>query len=318
MTRRRLAGAAAAIIALAPALAGLTGCGSGSSGQLKVTITSPGDPGRNYDPSKPDTYAKYRPGDEAHFTVKAVNTGPGSVTGMTIHVLLPPAFKYRSTEKISAPGATRTQPVDAAVNSNAPVFGLWTLSAPGAAGAGTAVAVSVSFIAQVQGQPGTVSVQAFASGDDTAGQADAKPHLATVTPAPHLSGLISVNPTSAKPGATVTYAVRLTNDGTGNAGNVAVLVTLPPVLTFASTVTPFAGNGTRNHGVDPLKNTLLVYYDGFLLPPLSNGGPGYVVVTFKALIVASAPAGSYPVDASVTDQDGDTASLHAVAPLKVQ
>lgn len=306
------------ILALGPLTANLAGCGSGNGGQLKVTLTSPGDPGRHYDPAKPDTYAKYKPGDEAHFKVKAVNTGPGSVTGVSIHVLLPPGFKYRSTEKIDAPGATRTQPVDAAVNSNAPVFGLWTLSAPGGAGAGADVAVAVSFIAEVEGQPGRVSVQAFASGDDTAGQAEAAPHLATVTPAAHLGALISVNPTSAKAGTMVTYAVRLTNDGTGNAQDVALLVTLPPVLTFASTVTPFAGNGTRNHGIDPLKNTLLVYYDGFLLPPLSNGGPGYVVVTFKALIVAGAVAGSYPVDASVTDDDGDTTALHAVAPLKVQ
>ncbi len=44
-------------------------------------------------------------------------------------------------------------------------------------------------------------------------------------------------------------------------------------MTFASSVTPFAGNGTRSKGVDPIKNTLEVYYDGFTLPPLSKPAP---------------------------------------------
>jgi hypothetical protein len=89
------------------------------------------------------------------------------------------------------------------------------------------------------------------------------------------------------------------------------------VLTFTSSVTPFAGNGARSKGVDPIRDTLEVYYDGFLLPPVSNAGPGFVVIVFKATVVPTAAAGTYPVDVNVTDAAGDTATLHAVAPLTV-
>ncbi len=148
----------------------------------------------------------------------------------------------------------------------------------------------------------------------------------------------------------MTYQVRLLNGGTGPASDVAVLITLPPVMTFASSVTPFAGNGTRNRGVDPIKNTLEVYYDGFTLPALSNAGPGFLVIVFKANVLgggrsvtapatatpengatltpsasgptpssaaSTVPPGTYTVDASITDFVGDTFSLHAVAPVSV-
>lgn len=312
--RRRLAAVLATALVAIPAASALSGCGAGT-GQLAVTLSSP-DTG-NYKASDASTFAAYKPGDQAQFTVRVVNTGPGSVSGVTIHVLLPPGFRYRSTTQIDTPGATRTQPLDAAVNSNTPIFGLWTLAPPGQAGAGVASAVTITFIADAGGQPGTVMVHGFAAGDSSAGQTDAAPYSVQVVAAPHLAGLISVSPTSATKGGTVTYQVRITNDGTGNATDVAVLVTLPPALSFSASVTPFAGNGTRNNGVDPIKNTVLVYYDGFLLPPLSNGGPGYVVIVFKATIAATATPGTFPVDASITDVVGDTVTLHAVAPVTI-
>lgn len=310
------------VLALAPLAGTLASCGSGN-GQLKVSISDPGDnvatsdTHRKYDVKDSGTYAQYKPGDQAAFTVTVTNTGPGSVSGVTIHALLPSAFRYRSTEGIDASGATRTQPVDASVNTNSPIFGLWTLGPPGTAGATTPTSVSITFVADVGGQPGKVVVNAFAAGDATAGQTDAAPYSLQVNAAPHMAALVSVNPTSAKAGATVTYDVRLTNDGTGNASNVAMLLTLPPTLTFVDSVIPFPGNGTRNQGVNPFRNTLLVYYNGFLLPPLSNGGPGFVVIRFTATVVAGAPAGSYPVDVNVTDDSGANISLHAVAALTI-
>ncbi|HEX4756234.1 MAG TPA: hypothetical protein VH661_10880 [Candidatus Dormibacteraeota bacterium] len=328
--RRRLGGALAAVLVLVPLALTLSACGAGN-GQLKVVVGEcrrqlPGpcsyDPLTNgqassYDAHKAGTYSQFKPGDQATITVAVVNTGPGSVTGVTVHVGLPAGFRYRSTDVLNAPGATRTQPLDAAVNSNTPIFGLWTLAPPGAAGAGTNSEVDITFIADVQGKPGPALVQAFASGDETAGQTNAAPYVVALVPAAHLDALVAVGPTSAKKGSVVTYRVRLTNNGTGNAANVALLLTLPPVLTFTNSVTPFAGNGARNKGVDPIKNTLEVYYDGFLLPPVSNAGPGFVVIVFKATVVLTAPAGTYPVDVSVTDGAGDTATLHAVAPLTV-
>lgn len=348
MVLRRPAGLAAASLVLTPLL--LAACGSGS-GQLSVSITGAHTGGKGYVATDPTTYPQYSPGDQAIFTVHVVNNGPGTVTGVTVHVTLPEAFRYHATTAIKAPGATRTQPLDAAVNSTTPIFGLWTLSPPGAAGAGLATSVDVTFTVYINGQPGGAVVQAYAAGDTNAGQTNATGYNVVVQPAAKLTALVSVGPGTAKRGATVTYQVRIINGGTGNAKNVGVLITLPPVMTFASSVTPFAGNGTRSAGVDPIRNTLEVYYDGFTLPPLSNAGPGYVVIVFKATVLgagrssstpaptdtpsaspsegtgtsapvpssaaSTVPPGTYTVDANVTDSAGDTFSLHAVAPVSV-
>jgi uncharacterized repeat protein (TIGR01451 family) len=328
--RRRLGSAAAAILVVLPIAVVLAGCGAGN-GQLKVIlgacrrqITGPcsydilkNGGASSYKANNAGTYSQYKPGEQATFTVAVVNAGPGSVAGVTIHLGLPAGFKFRSTESIHAPGSTRTQPLDAAVNSSTPIFGLWTLAPPGAAGGGLNTEVDITFIADVEGKPGPVLVQASAAGDEAAGQTNAAPYAVIVNAAAHLSALVNVGPGSAKHGTAVTYQVRVTNDGTGNAEDVAVLITLPPVLTFTSSVTPFAGNGARNKGVDPIKNSLEVYYDGFLLPPLSNAGPGFVVIAFRATIGITAPGGTYAVDASVTDIAGDTVALHSVASLTV-
>ncbi len=338
---------------LAPLLLALSGCGSGS-GQLSVSLTGE-HTGPAYDPAQPGSYSHYSPGDEASFVVHVVNHGPGSVTGVTVHVTLPDAFRYHATTTITAPGSTRTQPLDAAVNTSAPIFGLWTLGPPGSAGAGVDTSVNVPFTADVAGPPGAVLVQAFAAGDTNAGQTSTATYNVVVDAAPKVSALVSVSPSSVKRGGTVTYQVRILNGGTGIANGVAVLITLPPVMTFASSVTPFAGNGTRNRGVDPIKSTLVVYYDGFTLPPVSSGGPGYVVIVFKATVLgggrslftpeptrspapsgsaqpsaspttaaappssaaSTVPPGTYTVDAYITDIAGDTFSLHAVAPVVV-
>jgi uncharacterized repeat protein (TIGR01451 family) len=344
---RRPAVPAAATLLFVPLLVALSGCGSGS-GQLSVHLTGAYTGGTGYNATDASTYPHYSPGDEATFTVHVVNNGPGSVTGVTVHVTLPDSFRYHATTSIAAPGSTRTQPLDAAVNSTTPIFGLWTLSPPGAAGAGVDTSVDITFTAYVNGQPGGAVVQAYAAGDTNAGQTSASAYNVVVDAAAKVSALVSVSPASAKRGSTVTYQVRVINGGTGNAKDVGVLVTLPPVMTFAGGVTPFAGNGTRNQGVDPIKNTLEVFYDGFTLPPLSNAGPGFVVIVFKATVLGSGrtgstlqptttpqsstatpngpapssapstvPNGTYTVDVNLTDSAGDTFSLHAVAPVSV-
>jgi uncharacterized repeat protein (TIGR01451 family) len=341
---RRPAAALVAALVLGPLVGGLASCGSGS-GQLQVSISSPdaGSSTAAYTPTDPTTFAQYKPGDEATLVITVENTGPGTLSGVTLHVILPALFHYRATTSISAPGATRTQPLDPAVNTNAPIYGLWTISPPGAEGRGQASEVQITFTASVDGQPGGATVQAFAADDASAGQTDAAPYNLIVSAAAKLSALVSVNPASEARGGAVIYEVRISNSGTGNAQDVALLVTLPPVMTFASSVTPFAGNGTRNKGVDPIKNTLDVFYDGFLLPPTSNAGPGFVVIVFKANVLggrtssrqpptggdqptptptataapSTVPTGTYTVDVQVTDQDGDTFTLHQVAPVAV-
>ena len=311
---RRCATLGVAAILLASSAVGVAGCGSSSTGQLKVTISGEAT---KYSAKDQSTWARYKPGDQATFTVTVVNTGPGSVTGVSIHVTLPAGFHYRSTERILAPGATRTQPIEAAVNTSAPIFGLWTLSPPGAAGPTVATEVAVSFIANVDGQPGAAAVRAFANGDASVGQSDGVPYNVSVDAAAKLAALVTVNPTGAAPGGAVQYEVRITNSGTGNAANVGVLVTLPGVMSYTSSVTPFAGNGSRDRGVDPIRNTLEVFYNGFTLPPISNGSPGFVVIVFTARVAAAAAAGTYTVDCNVTDDAGDTFSLQAVAPVAV-
>ncbi|HEY8754824.1 MAG TPA: hypothetical protein VIN65_00515 [Candidatus Dormibacteraeota bacterium] len=329
MLRCRAAAAAVALI-LAPLPLAISGCGSGS-GQLHVSLS--GD-AQNYQVNQPASYSHYKPGDEATFTVAVSNTGRGSVTGVTVHVTLPQGFRYHGTVSIDAPGATRTQPLDAAVNSTTPIFGLWTLPAAAAAGSGQDAKVIITFTADVSGEPGPATVQAYAAGDTDAGQTNASAYNVVVDAAAKVTALVSASPVSVKIGGTVVYQVRVINSGTSNAQNVGVLITLPPVMTFAGSVTPFAGNGSRNKGVDPIKDTLEVFYSGFTLPPLSNAGPGIVDIVFKATVVGSAPspglpsptaaaaasaalAGTYTVDANVTDTVGDTFSLHAVAPVAV-
>ncbi|GAC1580807.1 MAG: hypothetical protein NVS3B18_14440 [Candidatus Dormibacteria bacterium] len=340
---RGLAAVAAGFLVLAPLLT-LSGCGSGT-GQLQVSLS--GD-AQNYAAGKPASYSHYKPGDEATFSVNVVNTGPGSVTGVTLHVNLPASFRYHATTSIDASGATRTQPLDAAVNSPTPIFGVWTLAPPGSAGN---TSVAVTFTANVSGKPGGATVQAFAAGDTNAGQTSATAYNVIVDPAAKVTALVTASPTSIKRGGTVTYEVRVSNSGTGNANDVGVLITLPPVMTFAGTVTPFAGNGSRSKGVDPIKNTLEVFYDGFILPPLSNAGPGFVVIKFKATVLgagsgtgsqsptasatagappaaptdsalpssapSTVPPGTYTVDTNITDTAGDTFSLHSVAAVIV-
>jgi uncharacterized repeat protein (TIGR01451 family) len=307
----------------------MSGCGSGS-GQLHVSLS--GD-AANYQANQPASYSRYKPGDEATFTVEVVNTGKGAVTGVTVHVTLAAALRYHGTSSIDAPGATRTQPLDAAVNSTTPIFGLWTLPAAGAAGSAKVV---ITFTVDVGGEPGGATVQAYAAGDTDAGQTNATAYNVVVDPAAKVTALVSASPVSVKRGSTVVYQIRVINSGTGNAQNVGVLITLPPVMTFAGSVTPFAGNGSRSKGVDPIKDTLEVFYDGFGLPPLSNAGPGFVDIVFKATVVgavqssglpssttsaaaasSAAAAGTFTVDANVTDAAGDSFSLHAVAPVAV-
>jgi len=314
---RRLATTVAAILLLTPAVFALEGCGSGN-GQLKVSISGESDV---YKVSDHSTWAAYKPGDEATFTIDVVNAGPGTVTGVTVHVALPPSFHYRSSSIVSH-GSTRTQPLDAAVNSGAPIWGLWTLDPPGAAGIGSSGAaiatdVQITFKANVDGRPGDVPVQGFAAGDTSAGQTDAPPYMITVLGAPEIGALVTVAPGSVKTGGTVTYTVRVTNNGTAQATDVGVLITLPPGLTFASSVTPFSGNGSRNNAMNPYKGSLEVYYDGFVLPATSNAGPGFVAIVFKANVVPTAAPGVYTVDCHLSDAAGDTVSLHSVAPITI-
>jgi uncharacterized repeat protein (TIGR01451 family) len=303
MLRRRGAGIAALLVVAPLALGALAACGSGN-GQLRVSLTG-------------QAQATYKPGDLARLTVTVTNSGPGSVNGVTVHVALPEGFRYRSTQPFQAPGSTRIQPVDASVDTRSPIWGVWDLGAPGTDGPGIDSSVQVTFDVEISGAPGNDPVGAYAVGDTAAGQVNAAPVAVVVVPAANLGALLTVTPGSAKAGGSVVYEVRITNSGT-DAAQVGVLVTLPPQLTFTSSVTPFAGNAARNGGTNPIKNSLEVYYDGFTLPANSGAGPGFVVIQFKAAVVPGAQTGTFPIDCTVTDAQGDVVTVHAVAPLTIQ
>ena len=253
------------------------------------------------------------------------NTGPGAVSGVTVHAVLPSGFTYRSTTDGDActtngpcnVGVTRTQPLTADVNSSTPLWGVWDLGAPGAAGPGIISQVQFTFTMQVEGSPGKPLVSAYAVGNTAAGQVNAAPFPVEVVAAAHLGIQATVSPSAAKSGASVVYQVRILNTGT-DAAEIAVLITLPPGLTFTSSILPFAGNASLSKGAVPAKNAVLVYYDGYTLPANSQAGPGFLVIQFKATVVANAVTGSNPIDVSVTDSKGDIAAVHAVAPLTIQ
>src|SRR5437764_1100889 len=71
----------------------------------------------------------YNPGDTPTFRLTIKNKGPGSATGMSVHVDLPGQFKFKTTTSITGDGA-RTEAVDPRVGDQTPAWGLWALGAP--------------------------------------------------------------------------------------------------------------------------------------------------------------------------------------------
>jgi uncharacterized repeat protein (TIGR01451 family) len=274
----------------------LSGCGGGLA-QLSVSLTSK------------DTQP-FSPGDTPTFVVTVKNNGPGGTGGVTVHVDLPAGFKYKDTKALGGT-AVRTEPADAAVNSANPVWGVWNLAAVGDT-------ATITFEASAAGNPGTYDAVARVSGDSTEGETQSSPFTLHLAAAPALSMAVAASPGSVSFGQQVTYRITVTNDGTGTANNVAVLVTLPPVMTYNSTVGPIGGNAARDHGVDPIKGSLVVFYGGFNLPPRTPAGPGLLVIAFAADVLrGSGPTGTYTVGVQLTDEQADRLVLNDSSPVQV-
>lgn len=294
MRRRRLLHGTLALALVATV--SVTGCGGGLA-QLSVSITS-------------SDQQPFSPGDTPTFVVTVTDQGPGGTGGVTVHVDLPAGFRYKDTKSLGGT-AVRTSPADAAVNSPNPVWGIWNLTGPGE----TAI---VTFEATADGSPGTYPVVARASGDSSAGETESSPFNVQLQAAPRLSMAMAASPTQAHFGDQVTYRVTVTNDGSGVAGGVGILVTLPPIFVFNSTVQPIQGNSSRSHGVDPIKGTLEVYYGGFAIPPRSDSGPGLLVIAFKVDVLKNAGAtGTYTVGVQLVDDQGDRLELTDSSPVEV-
>lgn len=293
--RRKAIGLIATAICALSLAGTLSACGEGYA-TLTVAVTT-------------DDAQPYSPGDVGTFTVTVTNF-IASTSGVTVHVDLPAGFHYKDTRSLAGTGV-RTSPDDPQVNSTSPVWGIWNLS-------DVKQTIVITFEAIVGGAPGSPQIMARAAGDNTESETKSKPLAVQVAAAPSLQMGVAVTPSSVHQGQQVTYTVTITNNGTGIAGNVGILVTLPPVIIFNSTSGAFNGNSSRNGGVDPQKGALEVFYNGFDVPAQSTFGPGLLVVSFKCDVLKNAGAtGSYSVGAQVTDAQGDVVNLNETAPLQI-
>ena len=305
MTRRarRLALFASLTVLLPGAGALLSGCGSGN-GQLAVKLDS--------------NAQDIKAGETPQFRVFITNNGPGDAPGVVVHVDMPANFRYKATGTIDAHGQSRTQLLDAKVGSTSPAWGLWDLSAPTMQnGKLTLASVAIPFTVDVEASAATYTIAARASGDNTAGDVLSQPIQVKVRPAPRLNVSATVSMQSLKARDTTTYSVTVTNSGSDIAGNVGVLITLPPVMSFQRSVMPFRGNATRNNAVDPVRGSVLVFYSGFVLPPASSAGPGFIDIVFIAQVAAHPAAGSFQINVQVTDDALDVVTLSNAASVTV-
>jgi uncharacterized repeat protein (TIGR01451 family) len=290
------------------ALTALSACGGGN-GQVSVTVNPDVNTGRG----------PFKPGETERFVVDAVNHGPGDAPGVVVRVDMPGGFRYKSTENITGLGNARTQPVDPSVGVSDPQWGFWDLATPNP-GAGPQYEfshVEIHFTVTIGGSPSTYTLTGHAEGDNTSGSVASSPLPVTVKAAAKLNLTATVSPTTVGTNSVATYRVTITNSGDGPAHNVSALIALPPVMGFEQSVTPFPGNAGRVNPVDPVKNSVEVFYSGFELPADSSAGPGIVTIVFKAAVVARATRGAYPINVQVTDADQDEVFLQNAAPVMV-
>jgi hypothetical protein len=294
-----------AVSILAPMALVLTAC-STQAAQLSVTLGS-------------DFGASYTPGtSDADFVITVENLGPGNASGVVIHALMPAAFQYAVTNSIITNGAARTTPVDPQVGVTNPEWGVWSLSSPTSPNGKTDNAsVTIDFGVNITAQPDTYSLAAQVVDDSLTDKVQSHPIQIAINEAPRLSVSASVGPSSVHPNGQVTYRVTVTNKGTGIAPTVDVLVTLPPVLQYQSTISPFGGNSSVESLISPVLGAYLVFYGGFEIPPQTTLGPGTLTIDFIAQCIPLPGKGVFSIQVAVTDALRDRVSLANVAPLNV-
>jgi uncharacterized repeat protein (TIGR01451 family) len=294
-----------AVSILAPMALVLSAC-STQAAQLSVTLAS-------------DFGASYTPGtSDADFQIKVENLGPGNASGVVIHALMPTAFQFAVTNSIVTNSAARTTPEDAQVGVTNPQWGVWSLSSPTSPnGKADYASITIDFGVNITAQPNTYSLAAEVVDDSLTDTVQSRPIQLAINEAPRLGVSASVGPSSVHPNGQVTYRVTVTNKGTGIAPTVEVLVTLPPVLQYQSTIMPFGGNSSVESLISPVKGGYLVFYGGFEVPPQTTLGPGTLTIEFIAQCIPNPGKGVFTIQVAVTDASRDRVSAANVAPLNV-
>ena len=294
-----------AVSILAPMALVLSAC-STQAAQLSVTLAS-------------DFGASYTPGtSDADFQITVENLGPGNASGVVIHALMPTAFQFAVTNSIVTKSAARTTPEDAQVGVTNPQWGVWSLSSPTSPnGKADYASITIDFGVNITAQPNTYSLAAEVVDDSLTDTVQSRPIQLAINEAPRLGVSASVGPSSVHPNGQVTYRVTVTNKGTGIAPTVEVLVTLPPVLQYQSTIMPFGGNSSVESLISPVKGGYLVFYGGFEVPPQTTLGPGTLTIEFIAQCIPNPGKGVFTIQVAVTDASRDRVSAANVAPLNV-
>ena len=294
-----------AVSILAPMALVLSAC-STQAAQLSVTLAS-------------DFGASYTPGtSDADFQIKVENLGPGNASGVVIHALMPTAFQFAVTNSIVTNSAARTTPEDAQVGVTNPQWGVWSLSSPTSPnGKADYASITIDFGVNITAQPNTYSLAAEVVDDSLTDTVQSRPIQLAINEAPRLGVSASVGPSSVHPNGQVTYRVTVTNKGTGIAPTVDVLVTLPPVLQYQSTIMPFGGNSSVESLISPVKGGYLVFYGGFEVPPQTTLGPGTLTIEFIAQCIPNPGKGVFTIQVAVTDASRDRVGAANVAPLNV-
>jgi uncharacterized repeat protein (TIGR01451 family) len=294
--------------ALLAASAGSAGCGGGKTTLGVKLAIAPGQ-GFSVGSAKAASTPQIPPGSVVEFVITVTNTGYGTTAGVTVRANLPAQFRYKDTLSLGGT-AVRTQPVDAESNSAEPEWGTWNMVNHGDS-------VEVDFDAVAAGDGGSYTMTATASGTSTAGDIQSPGLDLALIEAPVLSMSVAATPSSVQPGAEVTYTVNVFNGGNGPAAAVALLVTLPPVFVFDSTIS--ISGAARSNGSDPVEGTELPYWDGFTIPPRSGTAPGRLEIVFIADVLTDAGAlGTYPLGAQViADQNTERVVIPDTAPVVV-
>jgi uncharacterized repeat protein (TIGR01451 family) len=303
---RKAAATLLATLAALPLAATLSACGSASADLVATAAVVPGS-------------ERVRPGGEATFKVDVVNAGPGQATGVTVRVDLPASFRYQSTLSINDPNGavTRTQPSDPVVDSPEPLWGQWSLGAPGvdSKGAPQRATLEITFTVKANGKPSDYrfTPHVFSDGSDEVVGKDAG---VTLLAASDLSMTVAADESTVKRGDLVHYRVTVLNRGSGQAKGVGILVTLPGAIAFNQTESK-TGNFQRVDPVDPIAGALIVYYGGWVLPPGSEGRPGAMSIVFTGKVLPTAQGGRYSVTAQLTNADGAVLDLGDSAPVTI-